>query len=147
MAAQSGTGGTSPKEGSHTFSVPFNRCRVREQNLTIWVETNQMSLYYRWLGTWRPSQCPPLFPGSGAGRSWQLSFWLPGELENSRLGGAGGTRICTSEGRKPPHPHPPTRVGQLCRGEAQKSGGQGAVSCLHTVPVPEHSVSILQAER
>lgn len=44
-----------------------------------------MFLYYLRLGTWQPSQCPPLFPGPGHGRSCQLSLLLPGELESSRI--------------------------------------------------------------
>ena len=148
MAAQSGTG-TSPKEGSLcTFFVPFSRCTgEREQSLTIWVETNQMSLYYLWLGTWMPSQCPPLFPGSGPGRSCQLSFLLPGELESSSLW-AGDRR--DQDLRPRGQENSPVLESDNCaegRPRRAVGGKPSTPSCLDTVHEPGHSVSILQRER
>lgn len=113
--------GNSPREGSHTFfCVPFNCCERKRVSLTIWVESNQMFLYYLRLGTWQPSQCPPLFPGPGRGRSCQLSLLLPGELESSRIqAGDGRDQDLYPRGRE----NSPILESDNCAVGGEKGGG------------------------
>lgn len=98
-----------------------------------------MSLSYLWLGTWQPSQCPPLFPGSGPGRSCQLFFLLPGELESSTL--QAGDRRDQDLHPRGQENSPVLGSDNCAEGRARRGvGGKPSTpSCLCTAHIPGHS--------
>lgn len=106
-----------------------------------------MSLYYLWLGTWQPSQCPPLFPGLGPGRSCQLSSLLPGELESGRL--QAGDRRDQDLYPRGQENSPVPESDDCPEGEPRRAvgGKPSSPSCLYIVQVPEHSVDAFYRQR